>query len=513
MNPTKTQTSAGMETVEQTTARARAMVQPTVSANEIANPPPPVTPPVPQVNTNDGSRTNGLIDNVATNTQGFIQAQSEEAAKANELANILGTQSFDGASQRDQYGREYGLPENIARLNDIQTQLTKRNTETKLQKSQIEGAAGQTIGQAQREVTQADREAAIRDAGLAAEASVLQGNIETASTLINNAMSDYYQDRTLNNQNMIQQLEYFKGIADEQTSQLLAKEQRIYEEDQLNIARALNSVDAAVATGIASSKDVETMTALAGNPKAQKEYADKIVANAARQNYNMRLAEINAKNKEIAATAASEKEAMVKTNALSTQAAVDTIGNIRNSPLGVKAITGVGLGKTSLSAGLATGGTQGFIGGTAAGAGIGSVVPGAGTVFGGALGGVLGGLGGAIVSTVAAANQRTNVASDLSYLVNEGTFAEMRRLKESGVSFGQLTEGERIAIGRAADNLFSALEVDPDGTVTGVKVTEEKFYKLIDDYEQKRLVFQEELNRSISGLDDTDYQAIENAGN
>jgi len=507
----KTKTSVGEETVDQTVARAKKMIQPTVSANELANPPAKVTPPVPVPSMNDGSRTNGLVDNVSNNTQTFIQAQTEEAAKAKELAGLLGTQTFDGAGQRAELGEQYGLPANMARLTDIQTQLAKANTKSGLNKVRIE-SGGQSAIQGERSLTQEDRENAVRTAGLAAEASVLQGNIETASTLINNAMTDFYADRTLKNQNMIQQLSYFSGIADEQTKQLLDQETRKYEEDQNNIVRALNSVNAATTSGFASSKDIETMTALAGNPTAQKEYADKIVANAARQNYNLKLQELANARAVIAQQAATEQEAQVKTSAVSTQAAVDTIGNIRNNPLGIKAITGVGLGRTSLSAGLEAGGTQGFVGGTVAGAAGGSVVPGIGTVFGGAAGGVIGGIGGAIMGTVAAARQRTNVASDLSYLVNEATFAEMRRLKATGVTFGSLTEGERVAIGRAADNLFSALDVAPDGTVNGVRTTEDKFYKLLDDYEQKRLVYQEELNRSISGLDDTDYQAIEKAG-
>jgi len=77
----------------------------------------------------------------------------------------------------------------------------------------------------------------------------LQGNIETASTLINNAMTDYYSDRTLKNQNMIQQLEYFSGIADGETKQLLQKEQRGYEEDQAQIKYVKDSVNAALAAG------------------------------------------------------------------------------------------------------------------------------------------------------------------------------------------------------------------------------------------------------------------------
>ncbi len=259
MPPTPEELKAQLDQA-QVALNAKKGIQPTVSADEIANPPAKVTPPVPQVNTNDGSRTTGLVGNVADNTQGFIQAQSEEAMKAKELAGLLGTQTFDGASQREQYGQQYGLPDNLSRLTDIQTQLARRNTDSGITKTRIAGSAGQTMNQAQREITQEDRESAIRDAGLAAEASVLQGNIETASTLINNAMNDYYQDRQLDNQNKIQQLEYYSGIADEQTKQLLAKEQRKYEADQKKVERTLDAVDTAVTSGAASPEEIRLLT-------------------------------------------------------------------------------------------------------------------------------------------------------------------------------------------------------------------------------------------------------------
>lgn len=281
--PPKIKTSVGMETADETVARARKMLEPKVSANELVNPPAPVNPPVPEMSTNDGSRTTGLIGNVATQTEGFIQAQTEEAAKAKELAGLLGTQTFDGAGERARMGQEYGLPDNLSRLKDIQTQLAQRNTEKATKKSQIQNAAGQTQGQAQRELSQADREAAIRDAGLAAEAAVLQGNIETASSLIKDAMTDYYADRQLKNQNILNQLEYYKGVADDQTKQLIDREQRKYEEDQRQIVRAEAAVDAAMTSGYASASDMQKLTSLAGDPAAQTAYAQTIVANAARQ--------------------------------------------------------------------------------------------------------------------------------------------------------------------------------------------------------------------------------------
>lgn len=270
-------------------ARKTMRIQPTVSASEIANPPAAVQPPVPAVNTNDGSRTGNLIGNVATNTQGFIQAQSEEATKAKELASLLGTQTFDGAGERERLGEEYGLPANLSRLTDIQTQLTQRNTDSKLTQSRIEGGAGQTMAQAGREVTQEQREAAIRDAGLAAEASVLQGNIETASTLINTAMSDFYADRTLKNQNMIQQLEYFSGIADKQTAQLLEKEKRVYEEDQKKVDRALDAVDQAVSSGAATPEEIRLLTDPKTTDEDRTSLAQAITGRAAKSLYDAEL--------------------------------------------------------------------------------------------------------------------------------------------------------------------------------------------------------------------------------
>lgn len=274
----------------QTMLNAKTAVQPTVSANELATPPAPVTPPIPAVNTNDGSRTGNLIDNTATNTQQFIQSESANAQKRDELASLLGTQTFDASGQRDKLNEQFGVPTNLTRLTDIQTQLARRNTDSGVAKTQITGAAGQTLGQAQREVTQEDRENAVRNAGLAAEANVLQGNIETASTLINNAMTDYYSDRQMKNSNMITQLNYFSSIADAETKQLLQKEQRGYEEDQRKIQRVQSTVDAALASGAATASDIKMLT----NPQTTDEerlaLSQLIVASGAKQERDMDLA-------------------------------------------------------------------------------------------------------------------------------------------------------------------------------------------------------------------------------
>lgn len=255
----QTETSVGLETPNQTVARARAMLEPTVSASEIASPPARIQTPVPQVATNDGRRLNSLIGNVTDNAQQFITVQSEEASKARELATALGEQSFDGSGQRADLNEQFNVPTNLARLQDIQTTLARRNEQTANQQA-IAASGGAGAGQAQRAIGLADRQAAIRDAGLAAEASILQGNIETAGTLINQAMTDYYADRQATNANMIQQLDYVSSIVGEQRSELLEKERRVYEEDQRMVERTLNTVDAALQSGAASPNEIKLLT-------------------------------------------------------------------------------------------------------------------------------------------------------------------------------------------------------------------------------------------------------------
>lgn len=269
----------GMSGIDQTLLKnyKPTPVQPTIAADALVNPPQRIEPPAPQVNTNDGSRTTNLVGNTASNTEGFIASQSEAAQNRDEIASLLGSQTFDAVSQRESLSDGYGMKDNLARLTDIQTQLAQANTKSDLNKVQIE-SGGQGAIQGQRSLNQEDRENAVRTAGLAAEANVLQGNIETASTLINQAMSDYYSDRQLTNQNMIQQLNYYSGIAEGETKQLLEKEARKYEEDRAAINRAQTLVDNGVSAGYIAGKDLQNVLAVK-DPTVQAEMAQTFVAN------------------------------------------------------------------------------------------------------------------------------------------------------------------------------------------------------------------------------------------
>ena len=267
---------------------ARRTLNGSVSANQLAEgaATAPVTEPVeaPPVN-------RGVIDRSAQHTDEVIRATTQESKDLDKVRAEMAAIAGEGSLQDMFTGglADAGVPDWMKELTDIQLQLADRGTESAITQSRIEGAAGQTLAAAGREVTQEQREAAIRDAGLAARAQVLQGNIETASNLVNQAVTLAYQDRTLRNTNLINQINDLRGVVDEQTQQILDREQRKYEEDQAEIERVQAAVDAAMASGAATSEDVKTLT----NPKLTDEErlaaAQAITARAATESRNLEM--------------------------------------------------------------------------------------------------------------------------------------------------------------------------------------------------------------------------------
>ncbi len=84
-----------------------------------------------------------------------------------------GTLSELFSSQQEQFG----IPQNMKTLQDLQLQLSDIDTGSDLTQTRLQGAAGQTAGQAGREITQEQRENAVRRAGTAARAAIIQGTL------------------------------------------------------------------------------------------------------------------------------------------------------------------------------------------------------------------------------------------------------------------------------------------------------------------------------------------------
>lgn len=336
--------------------------------------------------------------------------------------------------------------------------------------------------------------------GLRAQYAIAEGNVTLANEAVAQAMDIFYKPIEM-------ELELEKKFFDRNTSRM-NEAQRSAADVRLKQAEARGAeirdakvnVSAAVASGYATAEDVAQMNALSGDPEAQNNYANQVIARGQRQKLAEERAARAASNSatswtqraqayELAtlgdpdaiaylgfdprATGMDMQEVFDYQNkSMETQKIFDNITEILNNPRGIKASTGIS--QNVLTESILTGGVL------------------------------------APVSYVQIGNQKMNVMGALSSLTNTATFQEMRRLKDAGVTFGALTEGERIAIGKAADDLFSAVKVQEDGTVTGINVSEARFRTLLNNYQEKAKTYQSQLDIISGKVNSADEQIIDN---
>lgn len=235
-------------------------VQPEITADDLANPPAPLklTEPTPET---PNLASQGIVENVRAETDNIIAAQTEEAkqlAKLREERAAFGLQDGLGSFRQEQMDK-FELPQNMRELKDINLQLARMQEQSQLKQVDIAGGPGQTVGQANREITQEDRKFAVRSAGLAARAAVLQGNIETATTLVKDTVDAAYMDRTLRNTNLKDQIDDLSGVVDDQTQQLLDAKKREIEKEDEAIKEVKDAISSALLAG-ATTAEVSQLT-------------------------------------------------------------------------------------------------------------------------------------------------------------------------------------------------------------------------------------------------------------
>jgi hypothetical protein len=291
--------------------------------------------------------------------------------------------------------------------------------------------------------------------------------------------------------------------------------------------RAIVNAEAAVATGYATPDEVMELTQLSGDTEAQNELAQKIIARASRAQVQQEQAAVAASRSASAwnQRAAAYELAMngdpqaieflgfdPRSNSMTLQDSFNYINetmeddrilnNLEKALASDAAIdASTGISKLSLGTAAARYGVPTLIAGGAAG----SIVPGVGTAIGSFGGFVLGTAGG----YVKIANEKKDMLAALSSLSNTAAFTKLREYREAGVSFGQLTEAERIAIGRSAADLFAALDINNDGTVTGVNTSPERYRQLVNSYMEETKIKKEQKAQIYSGLNPADEALID----
>jgi hypothetical protein len=571
MQPTeqKIQTSAGMETATQTVDRIKGQLGSTsipVSAIESNAPAPLQLPEQPPSTINTGAAISSA-ENLTGNLQAqFTQEQEAEKAAAGlkeseterrirESVGILGTES----AARTEMEKKAGIPEANKALRQLTTGLAQATANLRqFDLDNVNTIEQMRVDASRRDITkrtfnaqsaEAGIQMAVQRAGMVASVysqqasiQVLQDDIKGATESIDKALNAFYEPKR---QELQMEMMFFQRNAqrfDTASQNVVNAKMKEIEQKQNEIDRAIMNVDTAVATGYATDADIQAMNGLSGDPQAQKEYADKIIAKSMRAKVAQENARIAASN---SATSWSQRAQAYNLAMSGDPAAIEFLGfdprqnnmtqedtfnyinetaEIDRSITNLERMLGSGA-KFDPDTGEITGVSKGALdamtgvsrsafltasaryGGPSliAGGAAGSVVPGVGTLAGSAVGYVAGTAAG----TVAIANERRDMLSAANFLVNEGALAKLLDFKARGGSVGALTEGERIAFGKAATALFSALEVKGDGTVTSVNVTPQRYQELIVDYHKE--LQEKKMQKAVlfSGVNPADYSLVE----
>jgi hypothetical protein len=467
-------------------------------------------------------------------------AETETERKIREAVGILGQES----ATRNVLETQAGVPKANEQLRSLSTGLAQATADLRqFDLDNVNTIEQMRVDASKRDITKRTFNAQSAEAGVqmavqragkvasiyAQQASIqiLQDNIKGATDAIDKALQAQYEPVRQQLQMEMVFLQRNANRFDSAQQNVANAKMKEIEQQQNEIDQAIVNVDAAVATGYATEEDIQKMTQLSSDPTAQKEYANKILAKAARAKVAQENAAIQASRSASSwSQRANAYELALKGDPTAIEflgfdprdtnmTLQDTFNYINETAESDRIIANVdkaleNKGAIQASAGIfrspfltasARFGGPGLLAGGAGG----SVIPGVGTLIGSAVGYVAGTAAG----TVKIANEKKDMLGALSSLSNTAAFKKLVEYKAQGVSFGQLTEAERIAIGRSAADLFSALEIEPDGTVSGVKVSEKKFVELMNAYKKDTETKKDQARIIHSGLTPEDAELIE----
>ena len=483
----------------------------------------PQTPQLPDVANEAKSYGQSYLQNLQAEAQKRLDAEQSQITQGEQnvrsLMGLIGQESATRAQLEDKAGitdlqtkmreAEQSIANQIAAIDDFDDSTVYETEQMRQDASRRDMTKGTFGAQSaefnlQRSIQRRGQAAQLR-ATLAANAA-LQGNFELATEQVNKALASIYDPIRLS----LQMEQFFLERNDKrfEAAQKEVADLRLKEIDRTfaEIDNANVNVNAAISSGYASAEEIKKLVSLSDSPQEQSALALQITARAARAEVALQQATLAANQSAVSWTQraqaydlamAGDPDAIAylgfdprasdmsmqelfdyQNKSSETQNIFDNITEILNNPRGIRASTGI---SQSVA-------VEALFGGK-------NLVTSYMT---------------SPISYVEIGNQKMNVMGALSSLANTATFQEMRRLKESGVTFGALTEGERVAIGKAADDLFSAIEVSEDGTVTRINASESRFRTLLENYQEKAKIYQEQLDIMSGKVNEADAALIDN---
>lgn len=208
MSPTKTKTSAGMETVDETVNRARTLTenvkrenQGTISAETLQSQPDfNLTPAKPPTQT---AALGGTIEAMADQTDEFVKKLETETAQAQQGRNSSLSDYVTALRERQgltaltaQAEEESGVHTADLELQDINNQIRQEERALKKAREAVLSAGGQSKAQAQAMINNLERESFSKQADLAVIQLAKQGRFDSAKAIADRKAKAMFEQET-----------------------------------------------------------------------------------------------------------------------------------------------------------------------------------------------------------------------------------------------------------------------------------------------------------------------------
>lgn len=471
-----------------------------------------------------------LINRLLLNRTPTGTEMQRDAVFGQQMQNASGYSQMLGTA-RTQANDQFGIPELQARLTTTREQFAERENRLTTDLKNLElNAERRGVS---REFVEAEKNKiksdALQDlANLATIEKAQSGSLQEARALVDDIIADKKTAFELENQQLQAQLNYLNTKTGEEAqdrASLLSvalNERRMKQEKILSDEKTIRDLIVDVASnggdeatlagmnGALKAGNVEEAFRMAGPWLGRMDRlqlqasmaASGAAADAARTKNLIELAKMgNTEAMKALGLTGSPTEQEYQLQSTDIQWGISQVESALKNTTGLNLLTGYVQSPLLAAAGQAVGG------GTAAGAVGGSLIPGVGTAIG-ALGGAAVGLATTPFLASSYRVARDEAKTAIKFLVADSTFQEVVNFRAQGVTFGNMTEGERKAAGDAANALNAAVVTDPQtNELLRINASPDQIKIWLQDLGKAYSARQEYLDRKVAVTADEESEA------
>jgi len=257
----------------------RPPVNPSVSANTLANPPQSVSIPQPTVPTQPSQFVQNLDPSIQNANDGVIRAQTEEASSRDNLLEQL--MKNDSSSSQNTFNdtfRDNFSVDQQRQREDANLKLAQLQGKFRTQAQDVSGAKGQSKVFEQAQLGELSREEAVQVGNQALLVQALNGNMESARQIALDTANFANQDRQAELDNLLNQYNALDGIVTGQEKQLVdqAKAKALAEKEELQRTQA--TTDSAILSGGATVEEMQQLTSTTATNQEKLALSQSILA-------------------------------------------------------------------------------------------------------------------------------------------------------------------------------------------------------------------------------------------